>query len=305
MSDPWFRFFPSDWISGVSGLSAAERGVYVTILAIIYDHGKSIARDDARLARMCGLPTPGFTRAVEALLSLGKLTETDGLIFNDRAKNELHERENRKLGASEAAASRWGKTKQKQHQNYADASNEQCEPNATRARIPQPQPQSLDKSKDTNSLRSFGEKQKSNRGSRLPADWMPDDAGRALAAELLGNSGARSELAKFRDWAASAAGAKGVKADWDAAWRNWVRKASEDAKPRAGPPRSDPQETRNPALRALQRLSQKNAQRTDSADIFSPDAGSGQRASPSGSPSSETGFATGGHGPVLDLAAYR
>lgn len=100
---------------------------------------------------------------------------------------------------------------------------------------------------DSSSLRSDGaraEKPKSNRGSRLPTDWMPDDAGRALAAELLGNSGARSELAKFRDWAASAAGAKGVKADWNAAWRNWVRKAADDARPRAGPaPRPSGRET--------------------------------------------------------------
>ena len=72
MSDPWFRFFPSDWIAGVSGLSAAERGVYVTLLAIIYDHGSSIIRDDARLARMCGLPTWPFTRALDALIKAEK-----------------------------------------------------------------------------------------------------------------------------------------------------------------------------------------------------------------------------------------
>lgn len=140
MSDPWFRFFPSDWISGVSGLSAAERGVYVTLLAIIYDRGGPVERDDARLARQCGLPKAGFARALHALIETGKITEDDGCIFNNRAKNELTERENRKLTASEAAKSRWVKTKENQQSENETALREQCEPNATRARIPQPQP---------------------------------------------------------------------------------------------------------------------------------------------------------------------
>ena len=74
--------------------------------------------------------------------------------------------------------------------------------------------------------------------------------------------------------------------------------------PRA-PPRSDPQEIHNPALRALQRLSQKNAQRTDEPDIFSARSGPGQCAPSGGNPAPETGDAPGRFGPVLNLAAYR
>ena len=72
--DPWFRFFPSDWLSGVSGLSAAERGVYVTLLAIMYDHGGPVVRDDSRLSRQCGLPKTGFIRALDGLIAIGKIT---------------------------------------------------------------------------------------------------------------------------------------------------------------------------------------------------------------------------------------
>ena len=81
MGDPWFKFFPSDWLSGVSGLSAGERGVYVTLLAMMYDHGGPIKRDDGRLSRQCGLPKVGFSRALEALIALGKITESDGTLF--------------------------------------------------------------------------------------------------------------------------------------------------------------------------------------------------------------------------------
>jgi len=137
MSDPWFKFFPSDWMSGVSGLSAAERGVYVTLLAMMYDHGAPIKRDDGRLARACGLPKFGFSRAVEALIGEGKIKFEDGFLFNERAKTQLTERDFRSVKASESAKSRWDKTFKNQSCENADALQEQCEPNATRARLPE------------------------------------------------------------------------------------------------------------------------------------------------------------------------
>lgn len=69
------------------------------------------------------------------------------------------------------------------------------------------------------------------RGSRLPADWAPSLEDLAYAEKQgLVNGRAQSELEKFRDWWAAAPGQKGVKADWQATWRTWVRKAGE-AKP--------------------------------------------------------------------------
>ena len=132
---PWFKFYTSEWISGVGGLSAAERGVYVTLLAMMYDKEAPIDRDDTRLARSCGLPKAGFTRCVESLIGLGKIIERDGTLWNERAESVLSERENRKLMASDAANSRWEKHKKKQRKKNASAVHEQCEPNATRARV--------------------------------------------------------------------------------------------------------------------------------------------------------------------------
>ena len=67
----------------------------------------------------------------------------------------------------------------------------------------------------------------------LPADWVPrrDEESMAAASGV----SAEAEAAKMRDWAA----AKGETArDWDARFRNWIRRAAGDGKrmaPRAGP----------------------------------------------------------------------
>lgn len=66
------------------------------------------------------------------------------------------------------------------------------------------------------------------KGSRLGLDWEPGETGLAFAEQQgLRNGKASAELARFRDYWASQPGQKGVKADWQATWRNWVRKASE------------------------------------------------------------------------------
>jgi len=66
----------------------------------------------------------------------------------------------------------------------------------------------------------------------LPADWKPSPAHEAFAIELAVSVPAEAE--KMRDWA-TANGER--KADWDAAFRGWLRRASESrAGPRGSPP---------------------------------------------------------------------
>lgn len=77
------------------------------------------------------------------------------------------------------------------------------------------------------------------RGTRLQADFVPSPESRAkIIAESPGVDLLR-EHAKFVDYWSAQPGQKGVKADWDATWRNWMRKASEDTRR----PKSRQQET--------------------------------------------------------------
>lgn len=135
MSDtPWIKFYASDWLAGTSGLSAAERGVYITILALIYEADGSIPHDEGRLSRRCGVTKPAFSKLLAALLTEGKLTLEEGRLSNRRAETELAERKSRSEKASLSAQERWRtqgkKTKQDQGPGNANASAKQCSEDA-------------------------------------------------------------------------------------------------------------------------------------------------------------------------------
>jgi len=65
--------------------------------------------------------------------------------------------------------------------------------------------------------------EKTQRASRLPQDWQPNDRMLAFCENERPDLNPIEVAATFRDYWHSQAGQKGVKADWEATWRNWVR----------------------------------------------------------------------------------
>ena len=82
-------------------------------------------------------------------------------------------------------------------------------------------------SSSTTSLERERERKVSVRGQRLPDDWVPSPQDEATAFALIGEPRAAAELEKFRDHWKQQPGQKGVKLDWAAAWRNWIRRSAE------------------------------------------------------------------------------
>lgn len=82
---------------------------------------------------------------------------------------------------------------------------------------------------------------KSPRGHVCPDDWWPRDTTIEWAQREHPNVNWRDEVGRMRDWSQGAPGSKGLKRDWNAAFRNWVRTASErqqDRTTRAAGPRT-------------------------------------------------------------------
>ncbi len=70
---------------------------------------------------------------------------------------------------------------------------------------------------------------KTRRGSRLPDGWTPTRSDANLNAEQAYDAQwLTDQLDRFRDYWAGVTGAKGTKLDWDATWRNWIRRSGDE-----------------------------------------------------------------------------
>ena len=80
---------------------------------------------------------------------------------------------------------------------------------------------------DTNTGKRQNKPTRSARGSRLHDDFRPDIE---YARQQVPDIDAEGEAQKFADYWRSRAGAAGVKCDWPATWRNWIRSCRESGR---------------------------------------------------------------------------
>lgn len=88
--------------------------------------------------------------------------------------------------------------------------------------------------KEGNNGKSIGEPilPKNKRGTRIPEDWVLPDEWKAWAISQGAN--AKLEGEKFYDYWIAKPGQGGVKLDWAATWRNWIRNSTGRAAPKSG-----------------------------------------------------------------------
>lgn len=207
---PYFRFYPSDFMRGIRGLSAQEAGLYVMLLCRMYEESGPLENHALRLSTYCGMRLATFEKTLDRLVALGKITVTDGMLFNDRAAIEISNRADDLKIASKAGKA----SAEKRQQNQGIGATPVQRPfNHT------------DTDTDTEEKREAKASQKTRRGSRLSADWfLPIEWGEWAVSEGLGHEAIRGEADKFKDYWTARAGPQGVKLDWQATWRNWIRK---------------------------------------------------------------------------------
>jgi len=127
---PFIAFYPSDWLGGTRMLSALETGVYITLVAMMYEAEGPIQMPHDRLARSCGTTLPTFRKALETLIENHKIIMLEAGLWNDRVERELKKREQKRESAKVSANHRWQKTEQKQSEHDANALRPQYDGNA-------------------------------------------------------------------------------------------------------------------------------------------------------------------------------
>ncbi|TGN50465.1 hypothetical protein E4L95_17435, partial [Paracoccus liaowanqingii] len=94
MSDPWFKFFPTDWRAdpALRMCSLAARGLWIEMIALMHDavpYGHLLISDqpptDAQLAVLGGAPTDQITNSLGELELAGVFSRTrKGVIYSRR-----------------------------------------------------------------------------------------------------------------------------------------------------------------------------------------------------------------------------
>ena len=222
---PWIRFFSSDWLAGTRGMTATETGVYITLIAMMYERGGPIKNEPARLSRLCGASNSSFKRALRILIDEGKITEDCGILSNGRVVEELSYRREKSDVARASAESRWHKKPNKNNaRNDANAMRTQCDGNANQ----KPEPEEVVDIASTTAVRG-------KRGSRIALDWTARDAERQWAREEGWREDDIDDAAtRFHDyWLTRTRDA--TKLDWDRTFLNRLKDLNDRRK--QGPPR--------------------------------------------------------------------
>ena len=236
-------FYPDEWLAGTATLSVADRGLYITAVAMIYSHGGPVKIADLKLVS----PMHGraFKNSLARLIEAGKLRINGAEISCKRCENELEKARNRIAKATQNGR-KGGRPINKNNEiekpdgfpagklttNYqlpdisldADASRESARP--------PPEPPTLVLVAGDERGSEHARRQAAARKSRIAADWQPDQRDCDYAAAR-GHGGRwiGEQAEAFADWHRAHGG---TAADWHAAWRTWVRRAEEFEQRRGG-----------------------------------------------------------------------
>ena len=198
----YYQFNIGDYASHTSHLSEMEDLAYRRLLDWYYLHETPISLDIKDVAIRIRMRT--HCDCIEFVLR-EYFDRTESGWVHHRADKEISKTGEKSSKASASAKVRWNKEKD------ANALQTQSERNATH--------NTEHTTQDTKHS-----KPKSTRGSRLPADWKPNAELAEWSKAERPDLDLRKVFAEFKDYWTSIAGSKGVRLDWDATWRNWVRK---------------------------------------------------------------------------------
>lgn len=100
----WYRHHARDFIDGVVGLGPDVIGAYIICLDLIYARGGPIKNDPRHIGGVMGCSSRLASSLIQKLIDAGKLVETDGLLHNNRATDELENQAKQTRKLSEAGA---------------------------------------------------------------------------------------------------------------------------------------------------------------------------------------------------------
>lgn len=206
---PMMPLWVPDIIADTQELDGREFGAYMLILMSLWQRGGKLPSDPQKLKRV-------------ARVSRGWDAVWDGIshYFDDDGQHISNARLTEELTIARAKST--ANAKNGARGGRAKALKDKQLELANAKKSPQhPEPESEDKKEEAKAS------PQKNRGTRLSKDWvLPDAWGQWALSKQYPEQAIRTEAEKFRDYWVSVPGQKGVKLDWLATWRNWMRNSN-------------------------------------------------------------------------------
>jgi len=205
----YYQFNIGDYASHTRHLNLLEDLAYRRLLDVYYLQERPLNVGVASVARQINMRD----HEVEVKAVLEEFFElTDEGWINRRADQEIAKYQEFIAAGRRGAAKRWAKATVKGSESEANG-EANSPPNATPIVNNKHKPITIVEAK----------KPKQPRGARLPADWVPSEDLIAFCKTERPDLNPAAVADRFRDFWIAQPGTKGVKLDWDATWRNWVR----------------------------------------------------------------------------------
>jgi uncharacterized protein YdaU (DUF1376 family) len=200
----YYQFHIGDYKSHTHHLSLMEDLAYRRLLDFYFLHEQPIKHRD--IARQIGMRE--HEEDVMTVLNEFFISTADGFV-SPRADKEIKQYKEFAEAGKRGAAKRWG-----------------TPPNGEAISPPNATPiATINHKPITNN-----QLKENKRGSRLPQNWVLTKSLGEWAQSERPDLNIRQVAEQFKDYWIAQAGQKGVKLDWSATWRNWVRN-SKAAKP--------------------------------------------------------------------------
>ena len=196
----YYQFHIGDYISHTRHLSLMEDLAYRRLLDFYFLHEQPIKHRD--VARQIGMRD--HEEDVMTVLNEFFISTEDGFV-SPRADKEIQQYKEFAEAGKRGAAKRWAKPPHEEANSPPNAT-----PIATNNHKP-----------ITTNHKPIVER--SQRGSRLATNWVLPDDWEYWANKERPDLNAKRVAEQFRDFWCAKPGKDGVKLDWFATWRNWVR----------------------------------------------------------------------------------
>ena len=221
----WVPFYPSDWIAGTARMNRMQKAVYFDICC--YNWDKAEAVPESELTLMFG-DIDGWQEILDQLIAANKLDRTPNGIANGRAIAEAkasYETWTKKVeGGRAGAKKRWSAKRKPKKTN--DKSDDRT-PNGMGIGVP------IDNHNHNHNHNHIDRgapdgAAKSEKGTRWKSgQQVPDEWRQWAIDQRYKPRDVREQADSFSDYWAGKPGKDGVKLDWEATWRNWMRKAEQ------------------------------------------------------------------------------